>query len=69
MKSKKHLLSFISILIGAICLLTYEAIGTKVEPDGALVEPFFLLPLSYLFIFVGIILLLFTSITSVLKRK
>ncbi|WP_082028090.1 DUF3955 domain-containing protein [Bacillus badius] len=69
MKSKKHLLSFISILIGVICLLTYEAIGTKVEPYGTLVEPFFLLPLSYLFIFVGIILLLFTSITSVLKRK
>ncbi|MDR4324516.1 DUF3955 domain-containing protein [Bacillus pseudomycoides] len=46
----------------------YSMIGSRVEPDGTLVEPFFLIPLSYLFVFSGIIAILFVAIISMFKK-
>jgi len=43
-------------------------ICSRVEPDGTLVEPFFLIPLSYLFVFSGIIAILFVAIISMFKK-
>lgn len=62
---KKHILAFTSVIIGLLCFIISSIIGAKVEPDGTLTEPFFLLPIGYLFIFSGIILL----ITSIIKRS
>ena len=33
--------------MGMICFITFEFIGSKVEKDGILTEPFFLIPVSY----------------------
>lgn len=66
---KKICLSaFISILLGVICIVSYCIIGSTVEPDGKLTEPFFLIPISILFIFSGITMLLLIAIISVIKK-
>ncbi|WP_397469521.1 DUF3955 domain-containing protein [Psychrobacillus sp.] len=62
---KKHILAVTSVIIGLLCLIISNIIGAKVEPDGTLTEPFFLLPIGYLFIFSGFILL----ITSIIKKS
>lgn len=68
MMKKKYLLASTPIFLGVICMISYFMIGSRVEPDGTLVEPFFLLPLSYLFVFSGIIALLFVTTISVFKK-
>ncbi|TQR21027.1 DUF3955 domain-containing protein [Psychrobacillus vulpis] len=62
---KKHILAFTSLILGLICFVTFNIIGGKVEADGTLTEPFFLLPIGYIFIFSGIILL----ISIIFKRS
>ncbi|MCT4563631.1 MAG: DUF3955 domain-containing protein [Maledivibacter sp.] len=57
---KKYLLTLISFIVGFCCLTTYNIIGAKVAPDGTLLEPFYLIPLSYIFIFLGIIFGIFS---------
>ncbi|CAH2717375.1 hypothetical protein BACCIP111895_04567 [Neobacillus rhizosphaerae] len=69
MMKKKYLLASTPIFLGVICMISYFMIGSRVEPDGTLVEPFFLIPLSYLFVFSGIIALLFVAIISVFKKS
>lgn len=65
----KYLFAATPILLGILCIKIYGMIGSRVEPDGTLVEPFFLIPISFLFVFSGIISLIITGITSILKRK
>jgi hypothetical protein len=45
--------------------LLFEIIGSSVNEEGVLVEPFFLIPLSYLSFILGIIF----AVISVLKKK
>ncbi|PEB40937.1 MULTISPECIES: DUF3955 domain-containing protein [Bacillus] len=56
------------MFLGILCLVIYSMICSRVEPDGTLVEPFFLIPLSYLFVFSGIIAILFVAIISMFKK-
>ncbi|MEY4359759.1 MAG: hypothetical protein RLZZ631_1245 [Cyanobacteriota bacterium] len=46
----QHLLIGSGVLfVGFVaCQLTYAAIGQRIEPDGTLREPFFLIPISAL---------------------
>lgn len=69
MKNKLILLSLILIIISLGCLTTYTLIGSTVAPDGTLVEPFYLIPLGYLFGIAGIAVFVFRQIrTHVLKK-
>lgn len=52
---KKYLVSLISIFISIVYIITYDIIGSEVLADGTLVEPFFLIPLGWLFLIIGII--------------
>ncbi|MCY6372064.1 DUF3955 domain-containing protein [Clostridium ganghwense] len=61
---KKYLLSLISFIVGFGCFVTFSIIGSEVAPDGTLIEPFFLIPIGYLFIAIGII----TSIVSFFRN-
>ncbi|MBR7797426.1 MAG: DUF3955 domain-containing protein [Bacillota bacterium] len=65
---KKYLLASTPILLGAICFVIYSLIGSSVEPDGTLIEPFFLINLSYLFVFSGVLTIFLISIVSFIKR-
>ncbi|MEY8350166.1 group-specific protein [Bacillus cereus] len=64
----KYLLASTPIFLGILCLVIFNIIGSRVEPDGTLVEPFFLIPLSYLFVFSGIIAILFVAIVSMFRK-
>ena len=48
----------ISALAALICFIAYNVIGSKVLPDGRLVEPFALIPIGYIFVLVFIISLI-----------
>jgi len=48
----------VSALAALICFIAYNVIGSKVLPDGRLVEPFTLIPIGYIFILVFIISLI-----------
>ncbi|GGI45670.1 hypothetical protein GCM10008018_13320 [Paenibacillus marchantiophytorum] len=66
---KKYLLASSPMVLGVICMISYFMIGSKAEPDGTLVEHFFLVPLSYLLVFSSILIFLAMAIRSILKRK
>lgn len=59
---KKYFLATIPVMIGVLCLLIKGIIGDEVLTNGVIVEKnFFLIPLSYLFFFSGILTLIFFS--------
>ncbi|OKA35323.1 group-specific protein [Bacillus cereus] len=47
----------------------FNIIGSEVKPDGTLVEPFYLIPLAYLFTFTGIVAILCVALFSVIRKK
>ncbi|MGH1287815.1 DUF3955 domain-containing protein [Bacillus toyonensis] len=55
---KIYLLAFISILLGSIHMVSYFMMGSIIEINGKITEPFSLIPLSILFVFSGIVTLL-----------
>lgn len=52
---KRYILNLIPFMITAGCLMGYNIIGSKVLSDGTLVEPFYLIPIAWLFLLIGII--------------
>ena len=69
MMKNKYFLASIPIFLGVACLIIFSFIGSEVAPDGTLIEPFFLIPISYLLFFSGIISLLFVAIISMIKKS
>lgn len=66
---KKNILHSIPFLIAIGCLVIFNIIGSEVAADGTLIEPFFLIPLFWLFSFIGILALIFRIILSLFKKK
>lgn len=64
---KKYLM-ILPFLITIICAISYNVIGCRVPADGTLDEPFFLVPIGWLFFFIGIIMVL-TQFIIYLKRN
>lgn len=52
---RKYLFSLISFIIGTGCMIAFNIIGCEVAPNGLLVEPFFLIPIGFLFLFIAVI--------------
>jgi hypothetical protein len=50
-------------------MIAYKIIGVEVAADGTLVEPFFLLPIGYLFIGISIIFSIIVFTISVTRKK
>lgn len=46
---------FISLVLSIGCFVLFEMIGSTVDSNGILHEPFFLVPFGYLFILVGFV--------------
>lgn len=59
---KRYLFSLISFIIGIGCMLAFNIIGSEIAPDGMLVEPFFLIPMGFLFVFIGVISSIITTL-------
>lgn len=71
--NKKDLFARGSMVISALaaiaCAVSYYIIGAKVLPDGTLVEPFGLIPLGYLFLFVFIISFVCNSVVWISSKR
>jgi len=67
---KKYLLATIPMIMGIVCLFIKGIIGDEILADGTIVEKnFFLIPLSYLFFFSGILPFLIMALFSTFKKQ
>ncbi len=67
---KKYILPGIPFILGIVCAISYAIIGSEVAADGTLIEPFFLIPLTYLFFAIGIVgLIIFAMVSFFRKRR
>lgn len=66
---KKYIVSLISIAISVGCATAYNIIGSKVAADGTLIEPFFLIPMTWLFAVIAVISALLIKIVRTIKYK
>lgn len=66
---KKYIPSGVFFSLAVMCVIAFNVIGSKVLEDGTLVEPFFLIPMMWLFIAISGITLGVTLIASRRKRK
>ncbi|WP_419727162.1 hypothetical protein TPDSL_26110 [Terrisporobacter petrolearius] len=66
---KKYIFSMVSGLIGLICFVAYNIIGTKVLEDGRLVEPFGLIPAGILFVFIGVISAIIVAVVTFIHNS
>ena len=67
---KKYLLATIPMIMGIVCLFIKGIIGDEILADGTIVEKnFFLIPLSYLFFFSGILTFLIMALSSTFKKQ
>lgn len=46
--------SLIAVGIGFLCFLGFWIIGSEIDADGYLHEPFALIPLGWIFLFIGL---------------
>lgn len=46
---KKYIFALMPIILGVLSFLIFMVKGSNVAPDGTLEEPFFLIPLGFLF--------------------
>ncbi|MGB3368809.1 MAG: DUF3955 domain-containing protein [Acidaminobacteraceae bacterium] len=65
---KKYILTLISLAIATACGVMYQIIGSEVAPDGTLIEPFYLIPIGYLFLATSLISALIVTF-SIFKVK
>ena len=56
-------------VLGVISLISFQLIGSYVDSQGYLHEPFGLLPIGFLFIFMGILLALFGALRALCRQK
>ncbi|KDR96555.1 Protein of unknown function [Peptoclostridium litorale DSM 5388] len=66
---KKYILTIVSFVAAVVCGVSYNIIGSEVAPDGTLVEPFFLIPLTYLFLLIAIISAISVAAISFTKSR
>jgi ABC-type polysaccharide/polyol phosphate export permease len=59
-------LAYLFISLTIIFILAFNVIGSEVDENGTLQEPFYLIPFSYLTFLLGII---FAIISVVMKKK
>ncbi|MBC6972409.1 DUF3955 domain-containing protein [Bacillus sp. Xin] len=64
---KKYILTLIPFILGLGFVVSYNTIGAKVASDGTLVEPFYLLPIGYSFLAIGILSLFVSKMKKVNK--
>ncbi|SFU01504.1 DUF3955 domain-containing protein [Sedimentitalea nanhaiensis] len=55
-------------LAGLGCTLLYSVIGSSVDAQGVLREPFFLIPIGFAMVFLGVIGTLGTTIVRLFRR-
>jgi hypothetical protein len=65
---KYYLPSLLLFILGCISFITYIIIGSYVDENGFLIEPFFLIPIGYLLLVLGVLYGLLTYSISILRK-
>jgi hypothetical protein len=65
---KKYYLSEIFFLVGLFCFILYQTIGSYVDSEGFLKEPFFLIILGMIFTLFSIIIFIIKWIVCLIKN-
>lgn len=65
MKQISRKLAYLFISLTIIFMLAFNLIGSEIDANGTLQEPFFLIPFGYLSFVLGIVF----AIISVVKKK
>lgn len=65
----RRILCLIPFILGAVCLILYSVIGSYVDLDGMLIEPFFLIPIGFFWIVVGGLVISFGHIRHLVNKK
>ncbi|MEZ9764268.1 hypothetical protein BH581_21775 [Vibrio splendidus] len=63
---RKYKISFLFCISGLLCFIAYNTIGSYVDENGLLVEPFGLIPLFWIF---ELLALVASIVTFVKNRK
>ncbi|MEZ8621023.1 DUF3955 domain-containing protein [Vibrio splendidus] len=58
----KYKISFLFCVSGLLCFIVYNTIGSYVDENGVLVEPFGLIPLFWLFELLALVALVVTFV-------
>jgi prepilin signal peptidase PulO-like enzyme (type II secretory pathway) len=66
---KKYYFTFAFLLAGVVCGVAYNLIGSEIASDGILIEPFYLIPMFYLFLFAGLIGIVVIVMSRFRKRS
>jgi hypothetical protein len=59
----------ILVILSFCCLIAYKLIGSSIAADWTLIEPFGLIPIGYLLLFVGVIWAIIVFVKSLFKKK
>lgn len=65
---KKYIFASTPIILGVLSFLIFMMKGSNVAPDGTLEEPFFLIPIGFLLLFIGFICVVGVALISVIKK-
>ncbi|QIL45655.1 DUF3955 domain-containing protein [Vagococcus coleopterorum] len=68
-KSRNYKVAAVLFLIGALCFVAKTLAPETIDADGILHEPFFLIPIGYLFVFIGIGYGIITFIRSIIRKQ
>jgi hypothetical protein len=69
MKMKKYLTPSILIILSIGCLIAYNLIGSSIDANWILIEPFWLIPTWYLLLFIGVIWAIIILTKQLFKNK
>ncbi len=61
----KYKITITFLVLGILCFLSFRLIGSEIDENGILREPFFLIPIGWLFLFLG----LFSFLWILYKKK
>ncbi|NOI98514.1 DUF3955 domain-containing protein [Vibrio kanaloae] len=62
---RKYKISVLFCISGILCLIAYNIIGSSVDENGFLVEPFGLIPLFWLFQLLALVALVVTFVRHI----
>lgn len=65
---KQHLLPITFLLLSIICFFTFTLIGSYIDENGVLIEPFFLIPIGWLLFLLALVLEIIVII-RIIKKK
>lgn len=64
----KKFIYTIPFILGVCCFIAFGIMGSTIDANGFIHEPFFLIPVGYLFFFIGLISLAIKGLSLLFKK-